>query len=209
MMLTELKIDQFLQELASSSPAPGGGSVAALSGCLGAALVAMVCRLTVDKPKYAEVSEELRGILSEAEQLRQRLEGLVERDTEAFNSVMAAFRLPKETEEQRSERSSAIQEATRRATEVPLEVLSVSARVLELSQVVAAKGNVNSVSDAGVAAEMARAGARGAALNVQINLGGLQDESFVADTRESMSAITNRITTLYSSVIKMVDDKLT
>jgi len=209
MMLTELKIDQFLQELASSSPAPGGGSVAALSGCLGAALVAMVCRLTVDKPKYAEVSEELRGILSEAEQLRQRLEGLVERDTEAFNSVMAAFRLPKETEEQRSERSSAIQEATRRATEVPLEVLSVSARVLELSQVVAAKGNVNSVSDAGVAAEMARAGARGAALNVQINLGGLQDESFVTDTRESMSAITNRIITLYSSVIKMVDDKLT
>ncbi|KPL19865.1 MAG: methenyltetrahydrofolate cyclohydrolase [candidate division Zixibacteria bacterium SM23_81] len=208
-MLTELKIDQFLQELASSSPAPGGGSVAALSGCLGAALVAMVCRLTVDKPKYAEVSEELRGILSEAEQLRQRLEGLVERDTEAFNSVMAAFRLPKETEEQRSERSSAIQEATRRATEVPLEVLSVSARVLELSQVVAAKGNVNSVSDAGVAAEMARAGARGAALNVQINLGGLQDESFVTDTRESMSAITNRIITLYSSVIKMVDDKLT
>lgn len=209
MMLTELKIDQFLQELASSSPAPGGGSVAALSGSLGAALVAMVCRLTVDKPKYADVSEELRGILSEAEQLRQRLEDLVELDTEAFNGVMAAFRLPKETEDQRHQRSSAIQEATRRATEVPLEVLSVSARVLELSQVVAAKGNVNSVSDAGVAAEMARAGARGAALNVQINLGGLKDESFVADTQERMSVITNRIITLYNSLMKMVDDKLT
>lgn len=208
-MLTELKIDQFLQELASSSPAPGGGSVAALSGSLGAALVAMVCRLTVDKPKYADVSEELRGILSEAEQLRQRLEDLVELDTEAFNGVMAAFRLPKETEDQRHQRSSAIQEATRRATEVPLEVLSVSARVLELSQVVAAKGNVNSVSDAGVAAEMARAGARGAALNVQINLGGLKDESFVADTQERMSVITNRIITLYNSLMKMVDDKLT
>jgi formiminotetrahydrofolate cyclodeaminase len=208
MMLTELRIDEFLRELASSSPAPGGGSVAALSGSLGAALVAMVCRLTVDKPKYADVSEELRGILSEAEQLRQRLEDLVERDTEAFNGVMAAFRLPKETEGQRRERSSAIQEATRRATDVPLEVLSVSARVLELSQVVAAKGNVNSVSDAGVAAEMARAGARGAALNVQINLGGLKDESFVADTREKMFVTSNRIVTLYNSVMKMVDNKL-
>ena len=208
-MLTELRIDQFLQELASSSPAPGGGSVAALSGSLGAALVAMVCRLTVDKPKYADVSEELRGILSEAEQLCQRLEDLVERDTEAFNGVMAAFRLPKETEDQRRERSSAIQEATRRATDVPLEVLSASAQVLKLSQVVAAKGNVNSVSDAGVAAEMARAGARGAALNVQINLGGLKDESFVADTREKMSVTSNRIVTLYNSVMKMVDNKLT
>jgi formiminotetrahydrofolate cyclodeaminase len=129
MMLTELRIDEFLQELASSSPAPGGGSAAALCGSLGAALVAMVCRLTVDKPKYADVSEELRGILSEAEQLRQKLEDLVERDTEAFNGVIAAFRLPKETEDQRRERSSAIQEATRGATDVPLEVLSVSARM--------------------------------------------------------------------------------
>ena len=208
-MLTELRVDQFLQELASSSPAPGGGSVAALSGALGAALVAMVCRLTVDKPKYADVREELQAVMSEVEELHRKLADLVERDTEAFNGVMAAFRLPKETEDQKRERSAAIQEATRRATEVPLEVLPLSVRLLELSQVAAEKGNVNSVSDAGVAAEMARAAAGGAALNVQINLGGLKDEAFVTGAREKLSMTTSKINELYDSVSKMVEKKLT
>lgn len=207
-MLMELKVNQFLQELASSSPAPGGGSVAALSGALGAALVAMVCRLTVDKPKYAEVGEELQAVMLEAEQLRNKFADLVERDTEAFNKVMAAFRLPKETEEQKGKRSAAIQEATRLATEVPLEVFSLSARLVELSQTVAEKGNVNSVSDAGVAAVMAKAAARGAALNVLINLGGIRDESFVAGAREKLSLATDKIEGLSDSVSKIVEEKI-
>jgi formiminotetrahydrofolate cyclodeaminase len=208
-MLMEQEVNQFLQELASISPAPGGGSVAALSGALGAALVAMVCRLTVDKPKYAEVSEELRTVLSEVDELRRKLGELVEKDTQAFDAVMAAFRLPKETEEQKGERSAAIQQATRLATEVPLEVLSLSARVLELSHIVAEKGNVNSVSDAGVAAEMARAAARGAALNVKINLSGLKDEAFITRAQEELSFNDSKISDLYDTVSKLVEAKLT
>jgi formiminotetrahydrofolate cyclodeaminase len=208
MMLMELKVNQLLQELASVSPTPGGGSVAALSGALGAALVAMVCRLTVDKPKYAEVSEELQKVLSQVDQLRRKLAELVERDTEAFQGVMAAFRLPKETEEQKGERSAAIQQATRLATEVPLEVISLSARVLELSQKVAEKGNVNALSDAGVAAEMARAAARGAALNVKINLGGLKDGALVARAQKELSITDSKITNLYDTLSKLIEEKL-
>lgn len=207
-MLMEQEVNQFLQELASVSPAPGGGSVAALSGALGAALVAMVCRLTVDKPKYAEVSEELRRVLSEVDELRRKLGELVERDTQAFDAVMAAFRLPKETEEQKGERSAAIQQATRLATEVPLEVLSLSARVLELSHIVAEKGNVNSVSDAGVAAEMARAAARGAAFNVKINLSGLKDEAFITRAQKQLSINDSKINNLYDTISKLVEGKL-
>lgn len=208
-MLMELKVDRFLQELASDSPAPGGGSVAALSAALGAALVAMVCRLTIDKAKYADVREQLQGIMSQADDLRQKFTGLVESDTEAFNAVMSAFRMPKETEDQKRERSSAIQQATRWATEVPLEVLSLSARLLEISRVVAEKGNVNSVSDAGVAAEMARGAARGATLNVLINLGSLKDEVFVAGVRQRLSEIAAEVNELYDSVSRMVEDKVT
>ncbi|MFC1683129.1 cyclodeaminase/cyclohydrolase family protein [Candidatus Zixiibacteriota bacterium] len=207
-MLIDSSVDQFLTELASGSPAPGGGSVAALAGSLGAALVAMVCRLTVDKPKYADVSEQLHAVLAEAEDLGQRFAYLVERDTEAFNAVMAAFRMPKETEDLKRERSAAIQRATRGATEVPLEVHTLTVRLLELSLVTAAKGNVNSVSDAGVAADMARACAHGAYLNVQINLGGLKDENFVAEVREKLATTYSKINALYDSVAKTVEEKI-
>ncbi len=207
-MLMEQKINGFLQQLASSSPTPGGGSAAALSSALGAALVAMVSRLTVGKPKYAHVSEELGMVLSEADTLRAQLADLVQRDAEAFDEVMAAFRMPRETEDQKRERSAAIQRATRGATEIPLKVLSLSARVLELSRTAAEKGNVNSVSDAGVAAEMARAAARGAALNVRINLGSLKDEDFVTKTQVELSDNLNRIEELYTHINKIVEDKL-
>jgi formiminotetrahydrofolate cyclodeaminase len=207
-MLMEKEVNMFVEELASDSPAPGGGSVAALCGALGAALVAMVCRLTVEKPKYAQVSEELRGIMSEADQLHRTFSRLVDADTEAFNAVMAAFRLPKETEEQKGQRSQAIQQATRGAAEVPLEVQSRSVRLLELATVAAQKGNVNSVSDAGVAAEMARAAAHGAALNVRINLGGLKDESYVAETQRKLAATENKISELYHSITKLVEEKI-
>jgi formiminotetrahydrofolate cyclodeaminase len=208
MMLIDSSVDQFLTELASSSPAPGGGSVAALAGSVGAALVAMVCRLTVDKPKYADVSEQLHSVLAEADDLRRRFADLVERDTEAFNAVMDAFKLPKETEDQKRERSAAIQRATRGATEVPLEVHTLSARLLELAWETAQKGNVNSVSDAGVAADMARACAHGAYLNVLINLGSLKDEGFVADVRKQLATTYSKISELYDSITKTVEGKV-
>ncbi|MEX1274402.1 MAG: cyclodeaminase/cyclohydrolase family protein [Bacteroidota bacterium] len=192
-MLTEKTVDEFLDELASDSPAPGGGSVAALAGATGAALTAMVCRLTIGKKKYAEVQEEMESILQEAEELRRELTRLVDEDTEAFNRVMAAFGLPKETTEQQERRAAAIQEATREATLVPLRVMKLVDRSLPLAVRVAEKGNKNSASDAGVAALMLQAACSGAALNVRTNLGSLKDESFVRETTGQVKEIVQRV----------------
>ena len=182
--------------------------MAALCGALGAALVTMVCRLTVDKPKYADVADELRGTMDQAETLRQAFTRLVERDTEAFQAVMSAFRMPKETDEQKAARSKAIQEATRGATEVPLEVHRRTVDLIELAHQAARKGNVNSISDAGVAAEMARAAAGSAAMNVQINLGGLKDQDYVSETRKKMETNSIKMNSIYETLKKYVDDKI-
>jgi formiminotetrahydrofolate cyclodeaminase len=208
-MLLEKRMHDFLAELASASPAPGGGSVAALCGALGAALVAMVCRLTVDKPKYADVSAELRETMDQADELRQTFAQLVERDTEAFQAVMSAFRMPKESDELKASRSKAIQEATRGATEVPLEVHSLAVDLMKLAHRAAHKGNVNSISDAGVAAEMALVAARGAAMNVDINLGGLKDHKYVAEAKEKIGSNSLLLSELYDSLKKFVDEKIT
>ncbi len=181
-MLVEKSVAGFLDEVASNSAAPGGGSVAALAGALGTGLTAMVCRLTIGRKKYAEVEAELQSVLDAVEPLRGQFTSLIEKDTEAFHSVMEAFSLPKESEEQKEARSAAIQEATKTATLVPLEVLELCSRALSLTHVVATKGNVNSISDAGVAASMLLAAGQGAALNVRINLGTIQDDTFVHDT---------------------------
>lgn len=207
-MLVQKTVQDFLEELASDSPAPGGGSVAALCGALGAALVAMVCRLTVEKPKYADVSEELRETMRQAETLRQTFTRLVEQDTEAFQAVMSAFRMPKESDEQKAARSKAIQEATRIATEVPLEVHNRTVDLIQLAQQAAEKGNVNSISDAGVAAGMARAAADGAAMNVQINLGGLKDQDYVAEVRKKVESNIVTLNNIYDPLKKYVDEKI-
>jgi glutamate formiminotransferase/formiminotetrahydrofolate cyclodeaminase len=207
-MLVQKTVQDFLEELASDSPAPGGGSVAALCGALGAALVAMVCRLTVDKPKYAQVSDELGEVMNRSDELQRTFSELVERDTQAFQAVMSAFRMPKESDDQKAARSSAIQQATRGATEVPLEVHNLTVDLIQLAHRAAEKGNVNSISDAGVAAEMARAAARGAALNVAINLGGLKDHSYVQKVRKELDTNEQTIKGLYDSVKKLVDQKI-
>jgi len=207
-MLVEKTVQDFIVELASDSPAPGGGSVAALGGALGAALVAMVCRLTVNKPKYADVSEELQQTLDQAEALRQTFTRLVDRDTEVFQAVMSAFRLPKESDEQKAARSKAIQEATRGAAEVPLEVHDRTVDLIRLAHQAALKGNVNSISDAGVAAEMARTAASGAAMNVQINLGGLKDQDYVAGARQRIDSNNIILNEIYGSIKKYVDEKI-
>ncbi len=181
-MLVEKSVAGFLDEVASNSAAPGGGSVAALAGALGTGLTAMVCRLTIGRKKYAEVEAELQSVLDAVEPLRGQFTILIEKDTEAFHSVMEAFSLAKESEEQKEARSAAIQEATKTATLVPLEVLELCSRALSLTHVVATKGNVNSISDAGVAASMLLAAGQGASLNVRINLGTIQDDTFVHDT---------------------------
>lgn len=188
-MLTDKSITKFLDELASSSPAPGGGSVAALSGALGAALTSMVSNLTVGKKKYLDVEAEMKNVLPQSEELRQRFTVLIDRDTNAFNKVMEAFSLPKDTDDQKALRTAAIQEATKEAALVPLEVMKHVIDGLALAKVVAEKGNLNSASDAGVSALMMGAAMEGAALNVQINLSGIQDMDFVGWKTEEVASL--------------------
>ena len=178
-MLTKKSVNGFLDELASSSPAPGGGSVAALAGSLGSALTSMVCNLTIGKKKYIAVEEEMKKVLRSSEELRAHFARLVEEDTLAFNKVMEAFGLPKDNDAQKALRDAAITAATKEATMVPLEVMKHCIDALALAQNVAANGNKNSVSDAGVSALMLNAACEGAALNVRINLNGLNDSDFV------------------------------
>ena len=165
-MLTEKTVSKFLDELASNAPAPGGGSVAALSGALGSALTSMVCRLTIGKKKYLEVESEMKAILQKSETMRAKFTALIDKDTEAFNKVIEAYGLPKDSDAQKALRSAAIQEATKEAALVPLEVMKHVIDALALANVVAEKGNINSISDAGVSAHMLHAAAESAALNV-------------------------------------------
>jgi formiminotetrahydrofolate cyclodeaminase len=192
-MLMSSSVHEFLEHVASDRPAPGGGSVAALAGALGAALTSMVCRLTIGKKKYAAVQSEMEGVLAQAEEVRARLEELVEKDTEAFNGVMTAYGLPRESEAEKKDRAEAIQTATKRATAVPLEVMQLCSRAAQLARVVAEKGNVNSISDAGVAALLIQTACAGAALNVYINLASLQEGGFVQQTKEEVQEIQSAV----------------
>jgi formiminotetrahydrofolate cyclodeaminase len=171
-------IATFLDELASERPTPGGGGAAAVTGAIGAALVSMVCNLTIGKKNYEGVSEELKSILAKAETLRAELTGAIEEDVIAFNSVMGAYGLPRGTDEEKAKRSEAIQHALRGATLAPLRVCEACFEVIELSRVAADKGNLNVISDAGVAVLAANAGLRSSALNVYINAKGMKDRAF-------------------------------
>jgi formiminotetrahydrofolate cyclodeaminase len=201
-------LNGFLDELASSTPAPGGGSVAALAGALGAALTSMVCNLTIGKKKYAGVEQEMKKILVESEKLRATFTALVDRDTEAFNKVMEAYGLPKESEPQKALRAAAIREATKEATLVPLEVMRHCIDALALAQQAAASGNANSVSDAGVSALLLQAGAEGAALNVKINLSSLDDQEFVGWKSDEVESLRNTSRMMLEEVQAVVAEKL-
>lgn len=198
----------FLDDLASSSPAPGGGSVAALSGALGSALTSMVCNLTIGKKKYADVDEEMKKVLGQAEHLREQFTELVERDTHAFNKVMEAFALPKETDPQKALRAAAIREATKEATLVPLEVMKHCIDALALAQTVAAKGNANSVSDAGVSAIMLHAALEAAALNVRINLKRLNDPDFVGWKEDELQSLRSTGALMLEEIQGIVDEQM-
>jgi len=189
MAIQEKRIEEWLVELASASATPGGGSAAALVGAMGAALLSMVCRLTIGKARFADVEDELQGVLAEAEALRDQLTGLADADVQAFDQVMAAYRLPKETEEGRVARQVAIQAGLRQATEIPLQTVTACASVLGLVAQVIGRINLSALSDGGAAALLAEAGLRAAQLNVSINLAAIQDEDFVRDRQQAMNRI--------------------
>ena len=175
-------IAHFLDGLASSAATPGGGGAAAISGAMGAALVSMVCNLTIGKKKYVEVEAELKEVLAKSEDLRGVLTGMIAEDVTAFDAVMGAYALPKGTDEEKAGRAGKIQEALRTATDVPLACCRACRAVIDLAAIAADKGNLNVISDAGVAVLSAHAGLRSAALNVYINAKGLEDRAF-ADAR--------------------------
>ena len=203
-----MQLRELLSQFASKSPTPGGGSAAALSGALGAGLISMVANLTIGKKGYEPVEDEMKQVLGRSESLRERLTSLIEEDSGAFDKVMAAFKLPKETEEEKGKRRETIQEATKGAALVPLEVMKCSKEALGLAKVVALKGNVNSISDCGVAALELRAAVKGGNLNCLINLSSIKDDEFKKGFGKEMAEAEGGVEELVGEIQKIVNEKI-
>ncbi len=206
--LLNLSLRNFADELSMDSPAPGGGSAAALCGALSAALSSMVANLTVGKKGYEEVEAEMRATAVKAQALKEDLLRAVDDDTRAFNRVMDAFRLPKTTEDQKAEKEAAIERATKEATLIPFSVLEKSPALLDLARTVALKGNRNSVSDAAVAGLMSESAASGAYYNVKINLPNIQDKAFKEETLAKADSILEEIKKLGKELSELIAGQL-
>jgi methenyltetrahydrofolate cyclohydrolase len=176
--IKDTAVEPFLDALASNAATPGGGSAAAIIGAMGAALVSMVCNLTIGKKKYAEVEGEMKEMLGEAETLRRKLTSMIEEDVTAFDAVMAAYGMAKETDAEKAAREKAIQAALKQATDVPMRCCHAAREVIDLALVAAEKGNLNVISDAGVAVLAGYAALRSAALNVFTNARMITDKPF-------------------------------
>lgn len=177
-MLTELTVKDFLNKVAGSDPVPGGGSIAALNGAIASALAAMVANLTIGKKNYADCEELMKQIAERAAGLKEEFVADVDRDSEAYDRVFACFKMPKATDEEKAARSAAIQEATKFAAQVPMEVARRAYGLMDTIAQVARKGNQNAVTDACVAMMAARSAVLAALMNVRINLGSLKDKEF-------------------------------
>ncbi|GAB4499279.1 MAG: hypothetical protein OHK0052_14060 [Anaerolineales bacterium] len=197
----------FLDALAAGTTTPGGGSAAAYAGAMAAALVSMVARVTVGKKKYAAVETLMWQTIEKSESLRQSLTAAVQHDAAAFDAVMAAMKLPKETPEQQTARQQAIQAATLNAARIPLQVAEQTIEALELAAQVAENGNLNAITDAGAAANMARAALRSAALNVRINLSSLEDQQTSGDLMDRLTMLEDRAATLLDRVNNALKDR--
>ena len=187
--LSDLTVTRFLDALAAATPTPGGGSAAALAGATAAALVAMVARISLAKTTDASRSDRLAEIERKTAALRTALADLIERDAAAYTQVLAAYRLPKVSEDEKATRSAAIQAALKQAARTPLEIAAACAEVLGLAGEVAELGIPSAASDAAVAALLAHAGLRGAALNVAVNLDSIQDSAFILHADELLAGL--------------------
>ncbi|AOY74775.1 cyclodeaminase/cyclohydrolase family protein [Clostridium formicaceticum] len=204
-MLTDLTVKDFLQKTASNDPVPGGGSVAALSAATAAALTEMVANLTIGRKKYVEVEEEMKEVVKNVLQVRKELIQDIDRDSDAYNEVMAAFKLPKETEEEVRSRKAAIEEATKKAALVPLSVAQKAFVMMEAVEKVVTKGNQNAVTDGAVAAMMTRTAVLSALYNVKINLGSIQDTGFVEEVSLKVREIETKIEALEKNILAHVN----
>jgi formiminotetrahydrofolate cyclodeaminase len=206
--IKDKSVQLFLDELASKAPTPGGGSVAAGMGAQSAALISMVCNLTIGKPKYAEVEAEMQALLEKSEALREKLIGMIKADVDVFNRLMATYSLPKDSDEEKSVRIEAIQSVLKEATDVPLACARACAEAVELSRIAADKGNLGVISDAGVAVMAAYAALKSAALNVYINAGSLKDRAFADAKLTELEAILNGTDITAENIYQMVKGKL-
>ncbi len=187
----DASVSSFLDALASGAPTPGGGGAAALAGAMAAALVSMVCNLTIGRQRYAEAEAEMRQVLDRAERLREELQQLAEDDVMVFSRLSAAYKLPRATEADLAIRRDAIQASLRRATDVPLRTARAAAAVFPLCPAAAERGNQAAVSDIGAAALLAHSAVRSALLNVEINLRTLEDTLYVQHVRDEVERLTS------------------
>ncbi len=190
--------EELLEDIASKSPAPGGGSVAALSGAFGASLVSMVCNLTIGKKKFNDVEDDFKNVLEEAGTLKEELLFLSKEDIKAFNDVMAAFKMEGE------EKEKMLQDAYQGAANVPLLTAKKCLRIMELADFASDKGNPNTITDAGVGALMAQAGFKGAVYNVKVNLKYIEDEVFNSGIKEALKELENKAGELMEGIEKRV-----
>lgn len=190
----------FVQELSTNSPAPGGGSVAALAGSLAGGLASMVAALTHEKKGFEMSKDEMESIGTEAQNLKDRLVKLVDEDTEAFNQMMEAGRMPGKSDEEKKAKADAVEAAAKNGVAVPLETADAAMNILKMASVLVEKGNPNSVSDAGVAGEMAFGAVRGGVMNAMINLPGIEDKAFAEATRTKCTDLLHNAESLHSEV---------
>ena len=208
MSLIEMTLKDFTEKLSSDAPAPGGGSAAALSGALGAALVSMVCNLTAGKPKYAEQERLVKKALADSDDLKTKLLDAIQKDTDAFNTVMSALGMPKGTDEEKALRSGAIQAAYKAAIASPQATAEYCLAVIGLAESLVGKSNVNAASDLSVGATQAYAGLKGAMANVKINLPSVKDAAYVTEKRAWMDRLEKEAAQLLQAVETRVAGQL-
>jgi len=203
-----ISISDFLERLSSDSPTPGGGAVAALTGALSCSLTSMVGNLTYGKKNYEEYWEVSKKIVEETKTLREDFLSLFYEDMEVFTKLMATFGLPRRTAEEKEERKQAIGQATKKAIEVPLNTMKKSQRAAELALTMAEIGNLNAISDAGIAGEMALSACKSASYNVLINLGFLKDEDYSENIEEQYRIIMKEVQSLQEEISSLVRKKI-
>ena len=207
-MLVDLTVKEFLNKVAGSDPVPGGGSIAALNGAVASALAAMVANLTIGKKGYEEHEELMKHISEVALQVKDTFIGDIDRDSEAYDSVFACFKMPKATDEEKAARSAAIQEATKFAALVPMQVARNACELMEIIADVARLGNQNAITDACVAMMAARSAVLGALLNVRINLSSLKDKTFVDELKREADHLEQLACMREKELLEVVNQEL-
>jgi methenyltetrahydrofolate cyclohydrolase len=207
-MTGEESLQRFLDELASGAPTPGGGSAAAVMGAMGAGLVSMVCNVTLGKKGHDAVASELTDVRDQSEKLRRRLTAMIAEDIAAFDGLMAAYRLPKASDEDKARRAEAIQSSLRAATTTPLECAHACAQVIALARRAGVSGYSGVISDAGVGALAAHAALRSAGLNVSINAPSLQDRDFAEKATAQLERLLTECAVESEAVFALVRARL-